>query len=58
MNLVRVSKANECGLPVKTSTLYGWVHRKRNLQIFRKIGRNLFVDMDELKKLVESGKLG
>lgn len=57
MELVKVSQANEKGLPFRTATLYAWKHRGINLQIFRKIGRTLFVDLVELQKLVDAGKL-
>lgn len=56
MNLVKVSQANEKRLPFRSATLYAWKHRRKNLQIFRKVGRTLFVDLDELQKLVDAGK--
>lgn len=56
-DLVRVSQATEKGLPYRTSTLYTWKHRGVNLQLFRKVGRTLFVDVAELRKMIEAGKL-
>ncbi len=55
--LIRVSQANENNLPFRSSTLYGWMHRKKHLHIFRKIGKSLFVDLNELEKLIDSGKV-
>ncbi len=55
--LIRVSQANENNLPFRSSTLYGWMHRKKHLQLFRKVGKSLFVDLEELQKLMDSGKV-
>jgi hypothetical protein len=55
--LVKVSHANERGLPFRSATLYGWKHKGINLHIFRKIGRTLFVDLVELQKLIDGGKV-
>lgn len=55
--LVKVSQANARNLPFRTSTLYCWKHKKKHLQIFRKVGKSLFVDLVELQKLVDAGKL-
>jgi hypothetical protein len=55
-NLVRVSKANIENLPVRGSTLYKWKHLNKNPQIFIKLGGFLFVDVEELYKLLESGR--
>ena len=44
------------GLPAK-STLFKWHHIQRHPSIFRKIGRSLYVDLDEFFRLVDAGKL-
>ena len=54
--LIRVSKAKEHDVPVKRSTLYKWKHQKRYPEIFIKIGGFLFVDLDALEQLFESGR--
>lgn len=43
--------------PLKSSTLYKWAHLRRHSEIFRRVGRKLFVDMDKLYELAEAGKL-
>ena len=55
-NLVRVSKANIEKLPVRVSTLYKWKHLKKYPQLFIKVGGFLFVDVEALYKLFESGR--
>jgi hypothetical protein len=55
-NLIRVSKAKEHDLPVKSSTLYKWKHKKKYPEIFIKVGGFLFVDLDALEQLFESGR--
>ena len=55
---IRVSKANDNNLPFRASTLYKWNHVKKHPQLFTKIGSALFVDLDELSKLMESGRVG
>lgn len=62
MNLRRVSKANakaEDGgweSPYQSSTYYAWFHRKKNLEIFVKHGRDLFVDKDRLAQRFEAAR--
>ena len=53
-NLVRLSKAN-C-LPLSKGTFYKWHHLKKYPQIFVKLGGALFIDLDALQKLVETGR--
>jgi len=54
--LVRLSKANENELIFKVPTYYSWKHRNRYPELFVKVGRTLFVDLDELDKLFEKGR--
>ena len=53
-NLVRVSKADS--LPIRKSTLYKWHHMRTFPQIFIKLSGMLFVDIDELDKLLDSNR--
>jgi len=56
-NLIRLSKVDEQpGFPLKASTLYKWKHTRKHPQIFVKLGGALFVDMDQLAKLVENSR--
>jgi hypothetical protein len=55
-NLLRVSKA--VGLPVVKSTLYKWRHINRFPGLFVKLSGALFVDLDALNRVIESGRLG
>jgi hypothetical protein len=56
-NLVRVGKAEQVGLPFKSSTYYKWAHLRKFPEIFVKIGGGLFIDLDAHNKLVEAGRL-
>jgi hypothetical protein len=51
-NLLRISKADS--LLVKKTTLYKWHHLKKFPQLFLKLSGFLFIDLDELEKLLES----
>jgi hypothetical protein len=53
-NLVRVSKAGS--LPLCRSTLYKWRHLRKHPQLFVKIGGALFVDLQELDRIIEAGR--
>jgi hypothetical protein len=53
-NLIRLSKAND--LPFARSTLYKWHHMKKFQNIFVKISGALFVDLNELNRIIEQGK--
>jgi hypothetical protein len=55
-NLLRVSKARENDLPLARSTLYKWKHRGKYPNLFVKLGSALFVDLNELKQLIEAGR--
>lgn len=55
LNTVRVSKANDHQLPIKSHTLYRWHHLKKHPEIFIKFG-GLFVDIDKLNELMERGR--
>lgn len=55
-HLVRISKANEQGLPIKRSTLYKWKHIKKYPHLFIKLGGAVFVDLDKLNELLEAGR--
>ncbi len=52
-NLVRISKAEEAGLPLKPSTLYKWFHTRKHPEIFVKLGGAVFVDTIKLGELIE-----
>lgn len=57
-NWVQVSRMNDLpSAPLRASTLYKWAHLKRHSEIFRRVGRKLFVDLDKLYELAEAGKL-
>jgi hypothetical protein len=56
-NLVRLSKVNDHpDIPLKASTLYKWRHVKKYPGLFVKVGGAVFVDLNELGKIVEAGR--
>jgi hypothetical protein len=55
-HLIRVSKANEANLPIRASTCYKWHSIGKYPEIFRKFGGFLFVDLNVLESLIESGE--
>ena len=54
-NFVRVSKADN--LLFKKQTFYKWFHLKKYPEIFVKFSGALFIDLDALKKVMESGRI-
>jgi hypothetical protein len=57
-NLLRVSKVNETpGFPLRSSTLYKWIHTKKHLEIFCKVGGAVFVDLSKFDQLVAKGSM-
>jgi hypothetical protein len=54
---VKVSKSAPL-LPISTSLIYKWKHRGQHLEIFSKIGGNLFIDVAAVERLLEAGRLG
>lgn len=55
-NLLRVSKANETpGFPLRSSTLYKWLHTKRNPELFVRLGGAVYVNLDKLDAIVAKG---
>jgi len=52
--LVRLSKADF--LPLKRSTLYKWKHIGKYPELFVKLGGAVFVDLDYLEKIIETGR--
>jgi hypothetical protein len=55
-NLVRLSKVKSGSLPVEKSTLYKWRHIQKFPELFIKFGGAVFVDLDMLAQLLESGR--
>ena len=53
-NLLRLSKA-EC-LPLKRATLYKWHHTRKYPQLFVKLCGAVFVDLQELDRIIEAGR--
>ena len=56
-NLVRLSKAIPGTLSLAKATLYKWKHLGKFPQLFVKLGGALFVDLNELQKIIEAGRL-
>jgi hypothetical protein len=56
MKLVRVSEVKKMGIPIAPSTLYKWNHLKKYPIIFRKLGGFLFVDLDEMERIIEQSR--
>jgi hypothetical protein len=57
-NLLRISKISKAdNLPVERSTLYKWKHLRRQPSLFVKLGGALFVDLDVLDEIIESGRI-
>jgi hypothetical protein len=52
----QVSEAEEAGLNNKPSTFYAWYHKEKHLEIFRKVGRSLFVHVPSYRALFEQGR--
>ena len=60
-NLLRLSNVGTPGfpqVPLKRSTLYKWIHVRRHPELFIKVGKAVFVDLDAMDRLVEAGRLG
>ncbi len=56
-HLIRLSKVDEVpGFPLRASTLYCWRTRRKHLQLFVRIGGAVFVDLQELDKVIETGR--
>lgn len=53
---VLVSRAKKAGLSNQPSTFYAWYHKGRHLEIFRKVGRSLFVHVPSYRALFEQGR--
>jgi hypothetical protein len=53
---VLVSRAKQAGLNNQPSTFYAWYHKGKNLEIFRKVGRNLFIHVPSYRALFEQGR--
>ena len=54
--LLRLSRADEHELPFAKQTFYRWHHLHRYPELFVKMGRTLFVDMDELDRILDRGR--
>lgn len=58
MNLLRIADVNVTpGFPLKAATLYKWSHVGKHPEIFVKIGKSLFIDLDVFWQLARDGKL-
>lgn len=56
-NLKRVSQVKPDELPFRKSTLYKLRHLKRYPGLFIKVGSSLFVDLEQLERVIEAGRL-
>jgi hypothetical protein len=56
-NLIRVKDVEVEGLPFKVATFYKWIFVKRHKEIFVRMGRNVFIDVDKFNDLMEKGRL-
>ena len=43
----------KAGIPFSKYTLYTWRRDKKNLEIFKKVGGKVFIDLDAFEKWVE-----
>jgi hypothetical protein len=58
MNLLRIADINSTpGFPLKAQTLYKWAHIGKHPEIFVKIGKSRFIDLDVFWQLARDGKL-
>lgn len=55
-NLIRLSKVTPGRVPVAKSTLYKMRTTKRYPELFIKFGGAVFIDLDELDKILEAGR--
>lgn len=56
LRLKRVSKIEPGELPFQKSTFYRWRHLRKFPGLFVKCSGGLFVDLDELDKVIEKGR--
>ncbi len=55
---VKVSKVNDIqGFPVRAATLYRWIHMGKHPELFRRLGRTVFVKTTALFELIEQGEM-
>jgi hypothetical protein len=55
-NLLRVSKANETpGFPLRSSTLYKWLHCRKHPELFVRLGGAVYVNLDRLDSIIARG---
>lgn len=56
-NLVRLRRVDEIpNFPFKSSTLYKWRLTGKHLKVFVKVGGAVFVDLDQLDRVIEAGR--
>lgn len=56
LNLVRISKLKADSTPFARATYYKWRHLGKFPEIFIKVGGGLFLDLDALQHVMESGR--
>lgn len=56
-NLMRVSRVKSGELPFERTTLYKLRHLKKYPHLFIKIGGALFIDLDQLDRVIEQGRV-
>jgi hypothetical protein len=55
-NLIRISKVNDTpGFPLRASTLYKWLHVRKHLELFVRLGGAVFVNVSKLDELIANG---
>jgi len=54
--LTRLSRAKDDDLPFAKATFYKWHHLNRHPGLFVKVGRTVFIDLDEMDRIFERAK--
>ncbi|MGO9687736.1 MAG: hypothetical protein ACLP2X_04185 [Syntrophobacteraceae bacterium] len=55
-NLLRVSHASRTSnFPLKSSTLYKWLHVKKHPELFVRLGGAVYVNLDKLDAIIAKG---
>ncbi len=58
LNLVRISKVDsDPRIPFRSATFYKWVHLGKHPEIFVKLGKAVFIDLDRFEKMAEAGRV-
>jgi hypothetical protein len=55
-NLIRISQINKIpNFPLKASTCYKWVHTRKHLELFVRLGGGVYINLDKLDEIIRKG---